>query len=112
MKVLKSEIPSGDVTTYIVVDALDEFSLDDPPSALALIHDLEELNVRLLITCRYNISFLRRTSMIEVSASTEDIQTFIEKRISSCPRLKDLIARSSGLRSEILKEVTAKSQGM
>lgn len=112
MTTLKSEL-SANATTYVVIDALDEFASEDFSSALALVKDLEGLDVKLLVTSRYSFSFIRDHSLkIEVSASETDIMLYIEERISSCFRLRKFIERSPELRPDILVKVTAKSQGM
>ena len=52
------------------------------------------------------------SSIIEVSANSQDIKTYVEWRIDTSHSLQKISARKPGLRQEILSEIVRKADGM
>lgn len=107
---LRSEL-SGFVRAYIIVDALDEFTLPDYARSSELLEELQRLNARLLITSRYDVAFIPDTfATIRVSAHESDIRIFVQKHLSG--HLAHVVARTPGLLEEIVLGIVTKSAGM
>lgn len=110
--VLKSEISSCK-RSYIVVDALDEFSLKDPNVSSGLVAELESLGARLLITSRYQVNFTPDTfSRIGIFASSDDLIIYIREQLAKNVRLKKMLKGSPKLENEIIENVCEKCDGM
>jgi hypothetical protein len=95
---------------FIVVDALDECPDDGPRTQL--LEDIQALagTVNLLVTSRELSSIARHfegTKRLNIRATDQDMQRYIEGRIASVPR-RHLMA----LRQEIVERVVENSQGM
>lgn len=113
LSALRSEIATY-IKAYIVVDAFDEFSQSNPVIS-GLTNDLESLKANLLITSRYDVSFVSKSSAsprIDVYAKDSDIQMFIDGRISTEVHLKEFVKKDLLLRQEILDSICTKSKGM
>jgi hypothetical protein len=109
MNALNSEIGTYS-KVFIIVDALDECPEDG--TRAKLLRGLQSLTgtVNLLVTSRELSSIARYfecTKCLDIHATDQDIQRYVEDRIANIPR-RHLIA----LREEIVNQVTEKAQGM
>ncbi|KAJ7577786.1 hypothetical protein C8J56DRAFT_869577 [Mycena floridula] len=101
---------------YLVVDALDECSVnirDDFISTIRSLADSGHLNV--LITSR-DISTIAQEFMnearINVRAHDEDVLSYISYRIEHEKRLKTIVKEDAVLKKDIVTQVTEKAAGM
>lgn len=110
--ILESEIASC-TRSYVVVDALDEFCLEDPNSSSRLVSKLEKLGARLLITSRCPVDFTPDTfSHITIFADNDDLIIYIREQLAENKRLKKLLKGSLELEREIIEKICEKCDGM
>lgn len=96
---------------YIIVDALDEYSLPNYSPSHALVVQLQRLNARLLITSRYPVGLVPTTfSTLKVSAHIDDIRIVLKTHLTG--HLATIVNDTPGLLEEILNAVVTKSAGM
>ncbi|KAK8180640.1 hypothetical protein BC567DRAFT_261580 [Phyllosticta citribraziliensis] len=96
-------------TTFVVVDALDEF---DASQRHILLNHLRGLpNVSLLVTSRYKA--LGEFETVDIAAHQKDIHVYIDDQmgVEGSP-LKCLVDRDKKLREEIPREVLEKADGI
>ncbi|KAJ7576525.1 ankyrin repeat-containing domain protein, partial [Mycena floridula] len=101
---------------HLVVDALDECSLDIRDDFISTIRSLTELgHLSVLITSRH-ISAIAQEFMnetrINVRAHDDDVLSYINYRIHRESRLKAMIKWDATLELEIVTQVTQKAAGM
>lgn len=113
--VLQSEL-SRYSKVFVVIDALDEFSAGDQFQA-ALLTELRALQpvVNLLVTSRFVDNIKRQFGgmpMLEISASPEDVQTYVVNRITQSERLSRHVSKDTALREEIIQTVVGNAQKM
>lgn len=107
---LRSEL-SAFFKVYIVVDALDEYSVPDYLFSHALVKQLQLLNARLLITSRHPVGFMPDTFLtLHVSAHADDARIFVQQHLTG--HLANILTRTPRLLDEIVSAVVAKSDGM
>ncbi|KAJ7586381.1 ankyrin repeat-containing domain protein, partial [Mycena floridula] len=115
MDALKTELELFN-RVFLIVDAFDECSDSDGTRGEVLSSLLSlPASVHLLITSRDMLSIAQEFdghSILEVSADTDDLRTYIGQRIKNDGRLKRLIKGDERLQEEIPVEVIAKADGM
>jgi hypothetical protein len=104
---------------YIVIDALDECSIDERPQLfqmIARLQDLNDSNLHLLMTSRRNVDVQDAMSTIiplEISIDAEaivnDIEIYIQREVQTDRRLRLYDERS---KSHIIETLVRRSQGM
>jgi hypothetical protein len=114
-KVLQSEL-SRYSKVFVVVDALDEFQAGDQFQA-TLLAELRTLQpvVNLMVTSRFIDNIEREfigMPKLEISASPEDVQTYVVNRISQSDRLLRYISKKTALREEIIETIVGNAQKM
>jgi hypothetical protein len=98
-EILTQEISTFD-RSFIVIDALDEFSIAYPHLSVNLVRDLETLGARVLITSRSAIPFTSGCyEECPISASDEDIQSLISSEFQQ-GYLPELLKRNPNLAKE------------
>jgi hypothetical protein len=115
LKVLQSEFRRYS-KVFVVIDALDEFQAGNQFRA-TLLTELGALQpaVNLMVTSRFvdNIEReFRGIPMLEISASPEDVQTYVVNRISHSDRLLRHVSKDTALREEIIKTIVGNAQKM
>ena len=99
---------------FVVIDALDETSEHEDIRRLVL-SELQNLQVNLLVTSRYEKSIeqrLEKAERLEICATAADIQTYVTARIPSEPLLARHIQADPTLEETIVNKIIEKSQGM
>ncbi|KAK0502596.1 hypothetical protein EDD18DRAFT_697226 [Armillaria luteobubalina] len=118
IEILSQELQSFD-RVYIVLDALDEYNDNDGDREQLIDVMRKSLgnNTRLLVTSR-DIgttigSLFEEDTRLDIRATGEDINLYIDSRLASSKRLSDHIKRGGpSLRSDIHAGVTTKADGM
>jgi len=98
----------------IIVDALDELSVVQDGTEDTFVEYLQSLGpaAHIMITSRNKVPFSLQTGenrSIRIMANANDIQAYIEKRISVGPLSKFM---TDSLRTELIETITNKSEGM
>ena len=98
---------------HLVLDALDEYSLDGKESPLPLVSDLVSLGINILITSR-NVSFPEYTFPLHLTiyASKHDVELFVRDQLRKSGSLQALVRRSFTLEGEIVDRIVTISEGM
>jgi hypothetical protein len=101
---------------FVVVDALDECSEDNGFRA-RLFKELGELKgaIKLMVTSRPHVnveSELGGVRLLEVLASTDDVQRYLDERVSGTPRLAHIVGNDVVLQKTIVDTIIEKIQGM
>lgn len=99
---------------YVVVDALDECPETDG-TRKSLIAELRALNINVLITSRdlpIIQNHLSNAVRLEIRASEEDIQEYIQYRIRESDRIATYVERSPELRDLITSKILQNAKGM
>ena len=101
---------------YVVVDALDECS-EEAQTRRILLETLQKLpaDLCLFVTSRDIPSIqqqLGTASRIDIKASDEDIEKYVEDRISHTERLAKYTAKDATLKDTIKKSISSKACGM
>lgn len=100
----------------IIIDALDE-CVEVGGTRRELVNELQKLQpkVNLLVTSR-DIPNIRRqlggAARLEIQASDEDIQKYIEDRISSSDRLSMYVEKDPNIRNHMVDTVIQNAKGM
>ncbi|KAL8670309.1 MAG: hypothetical protein Q9168_005140 [Polycauliona sp. 1 TL-2023] len=105
---------AGFSTAYLVVDALDECSVDVRNALMPFFKTLPS-QIRLLVTTRHIDDILcefRVSPMIEIRASHGDLEKYIVSRIEKNPRLAGHIGQQPSLSQDICGKVAAKADGI
>ncbi|KAK8241482.1 hypothetical protein HDK77DRAFT_444931 [Phyllosticta capitalensis] len=105
LKDLLSELASP--STFIVVDALDEF---DPQQCQTLLDHLRQTKINLLVTSRNQPR--REFQVIEVEAKEHDVHSYIQHKCDEDGRLLDLTERDKDLIEEIKFQITKNAAGL
>lgn len=112
-KVLKTVI-KGFSRVWLFFDALDECLESSRATALSGLEDLRMPNVQVFATSRPHLgdieSVFKEAMILEVSASTQDIGTFIRSKINKNPRVRDIL--DMGSIDLITQKIIEKSDGM
>ena len=96
---------------YTVVDALDEYCIEDYTMSNPLIARLQRLPNQLMITSRYPVEFNRSSfSCMTISAHTDDLLLYVKCRTKE--KLHGILSLSPTLMEEIVNTVITKSDGM
>lgn len=101
---------------FFIVDALDECSESDE-SALQLISTLRALGDRAKILCtsRFSTTFeayFQSCERLEISASADDIRTYLQAHLHLHPRLSRHVRADPSLETEIVTAITDECRGM
>jgi hypothetical protein len=114
LNTLRQEIDTFYTCAYIIVDALDE-----GPEQSRLLYDLRHLSnsVRLMVTSRDLPSIggsMREIPRLEIHAQDEDIEKYIESRLSQATefQLRHLLEQDPDLQQLLIRSVKEKSNGM
>jgi hypothetical protein len=111
--ILKSEI--GTYTqAFVVVDGLDEFLERDQGYLIAQLEALAS-NVKLMVTSRPLLSIeglFQGAKRLDIRASSEDVQRYIEGRFLREPRLLLHAKTDHTLRESIANKITVNVRGM
>lgn len=97
---------------YVVLDALDEFSDEH---RYPLFNSLLSLECCLFLTSRpldRSDDLVADSVVVEIIATNEDIERFINEKFEKVGRLKSLVRGKASVKSEILSKVQEKSRGM
>lgn len=112
-KVLKTVI-QGFSRVWLFFDALDECPESSRATTLSGLENLRIPNVQVFATSRPHLwdieSVFKEATILEVSASTQDIEVFICSKIKKTRRLHDIL--DTKFISLITQKVTEKSDGM
>lgn len=115
LKMLQSEMETY-CRRFIVVDALDECPAMIRHELLGILQKLsEDGNIKLMVTSRDLSEFaieLARDARQEITADQQDMEMYINVRISHSFWLSRHVAKEPSLRKEIIDRVISKSQGM
>nr|GAT58832.1 NACHT and ankyrin domain protein [Mycena chlorophos] len=97
---------------YIVLDALDEYSVEDKDQLIDMIIDIGT-NVHLLVTSRPGLSPPEHitSSALKIHPPDQDIETYILTQINGHRRLRKF-AQDQNLRNDIVQTITSKADGM
>ncbi|KAI4175647.1 MAG: hypothetical protein LQ343_001518 [Gyalolechia ehrenbergii] len=101
-------------SVFIVVDALDETSDSRRAAVFSQLNDLGP-HVMVMVTSRHIEAVhpdLAAAIRLEVSATDEDLQTYIKGRLGEEGRLSRYVSTAPGLKDHILSTVASKSEGM
>ncbi|KAF8537870.1 ankyrin repeat-containing domain protein, partial [Trichophaea hybrida] len=93
---------------FVVLDALDEYSNEKSRASLIAALQSLQLNVNLLVTSRPNDAIARLfegKNRLEISAHDEDVQSYVDGRISAEDRLSRHIRKKPDLRTEIVETI-------
>lgn len=108
IKILLSQITEEKIV-FVIVDGLDEFDDNRRPNLLQHLREIQA-NVKILITSR-NLRQLEKLQQgfekSKIAAHDEDMDTYIESRITNCPLLQ-----SYPDRDKIKRQVKQKSGNM
>jgi Cdc6-like AAA superfamily ATPase len=99
---------------YILLDALDEFDLEQRADLMATLEDLGS-HVNLLVTSRFMEADLLEkhgAHLLEISAMKSDIQKYISGRLRAERRLGQNCAKDPELEAAIAEAIIQKSRGM
>lgn len=106
-------------STFLLVDALDEFS--DPGDFQdwkLLLSEVEgaESSLKLLVTSRPHLDGIKRifqtSPQVTISANSDDVRIYITSRIEGNNRLAGFIGRYPSLKEEIVRVVNDRVKGM
>lgn len=117
LELIRTEI-SGFSRVFILVDAVDECTEANGRRAtflLQLQEILEAPQVRLMMTARpinQTISDFPNVAKVEIRASDDDIQKYIEAQISREARLRLHTSSDKTLKEDIITKLTANANGM
>jgi ankyrin repeat protein len=108
---LKQELqPFGRI--YVVVDALDEFDTEQPARCVELIREVEDLGASVLVTSRTHIPFTPGTfTQCEIRASSTDVETYIDARISA-GTVASVLKRDLLLARQVATTISSRADGM
>lgn len=112
-KILQSEICRYS-KIFVVVDALDECAESNRSVLLKELRALQP-TLNLLVTSRFLDSISNNfegATRLEISASAEDVQTYVIRRISREQRLWRLVGEDAALRKAIVETVVGNSKKM
>jgi hypothetical protein len=115
LRELQSAASSFD-SVFIIIDALDECS-EENGSREGLLENLRALpeKVHLMFTSRPHIRIDRSfpdTQELKIIASTDDVRTYVDSRISQTPMLDRIMKKRPDIRDMVKKTVPEKSDGM
>ncbi|GLA81221.1 hypothetical protein AtubIFM56815_004863 [Aspergillus tubingensis] len=106
-------------TTFIVIDALDEYS-ESENDALWFLSTISSVGSKVKIMCssRFSTTFdayFNSIEKVEISARDEDIELFLDSEIARLPTLSSLskhLRAEPDLRRHIIVSITGECQGM
>ncbi|KAE8371034.1 hypothetical protein BDV26DRAFT_299170 [Aspergillus bertholletiae] len=103
---------------FIVIDALDELSVDEE-TLVWLLRALEslELNTNLMFTSRTYTSVTiesmkRDVTIMEVQANDQDVRAYLEQRITTIPRLNKFVQGKKALQRDFIDTIAGHCKGM
>ncbi|KAH8422526.1 uncharacterized protein LDX57_000280 [Aspergillus melleus] len=100
---------------FIVIDGLDQLGIDNE-SMTRLLNTLEGWpHLNLLITARSKTPFTdskRPRAYVNISASSQDMKSYLEYRTTMVPGFQNLLARDASLQSALVDIIVEKSCGM
>ncbi|KAF9876201.1 hypothetical protein CkaCkLH20_06144 [Colletotrichum karsti] len=106
--------PAASQTLFVVLDALDEASEIVQDQLVDRISALPFRDVRVLCTSRTWPKFeetFAGSPQIEVSASDNDVEHFVLKKIEDVSRLRKFMGESTTLRDQVVTKVLEKAKG-
>ncbi|KAL8748994.1 MAG: hypothetical protein Q9184_006986 [Pyrenodesmia sp. 2 TL-2023] len=98
-------------TTYLIVDALDECLLEVRRVLLQELKSLQPM-VRLLVTTRPPTDQFAEDVTIEISASDDDLEKYVQSRVAGSSRLSKLLHGRTELLRYLCNKVIEKASGM
>jgi hypothetical protein len=102
---------------FIVLDALDECSVDANPRKIIL-QELQKLqaNLRLMVTGRpfaaTHMTVFEASDAVEIRATASDVERFVSSQIDNDESLQKHAAGGTELRRKIINSVVTKAEGM
>ncbi|KAJ7458308.1 hypothetical protein B0H11DRAFT_1817909 [Mycena galericulata] len=99
---------------YIVIDAVDEYPETQRRILMTYLATIGPM-VNLMITSRPHViphSTLLNSTTLEICATQDDIQTFVDAQITMSSRLKNHVQTRPELREEIHSKITSTVDGM
>ena len=97
---------------YLIIDALDECPTE---ARTVLIQELKDLPSKLLVTTRPIDGIIRqfdRSSIVQIRASDDDLDIYIQSRLGNSGRLSALLRGNDTLADDIRQKIIAKANGM
>lgn len=101
---------------FVVIDALDECGETTREILLSELRKLQS-TLCLLVTTRPHFMFalshaFEKACVLEIRASAEDIERYVQARIDTDVRLKRLLGGDPILQAEVITTIVSKAQGM